>query len=454
VDRRNEVIMDWPGTLRGSVIKSRLPVVLSLVLALGSLLFSVAQSETLTLREGLAMATRDNRLVEIRRREERMSRSDTAVARSKMLPTVDIAYGQTILEHQPGVVFGDQSAPTAEKSFNSYQVIIRQLIYDFGATDAFYNAAKLTEETRKLETRRTKNGVALDFTVLYLDALLADKLVAVAKKEAATLEAHLRVATALLNEGVITKNDALQAGVRLADSRQRLLAAENARKISEAALNNLLTRPLGGAIDVVEPPRPSSAVLWGEEAEAAAENERPELQELDVALRIVVHEETARRSEYFPKVYGQASYDYTRNKYVTHDSNAGISVSAKMNLFNGGSTRAEMQKLEVVRSRLRIERQRLFDDIKLELRRHFLDMTNARQRVTVAQSAISQAEENLRITRVKYAEGLGIATDVTDAITLRALSETNHYRALYDGYRSEAQYLHAMGRNLEEMYGE
>ena len=82
-----------------------------------------------------------------------------------------------------------------------------------------------------------------------------------------------------------------------------------------------------------------------------------------------------------------------------------------------------------------------------------LDAVNASEAIRVAAGAISQAEENLRITRLKYDEGTGIARDVTDAIALRTLSDTNYYRALYDYYRSEAGYLYALGKNLKDEYG-
>jgi len=124
-----------------------------------------------------------------------------------------------------------------------------------------------------------------------------------------------------------------------------------------------------------------------------------------------------------------------------------------INLWSGGSTSAAIQKVEIARSRLAVERRKLADDIDLELEKYHLDAVNASEAIRVAAGAISQAEENLRITRLKYDEGTGIARDVTDAIALRTLSDTNYYRALYDYYRSEAGYLYALGKNLKDEYG-
>ena len=98
------------------------------------------------------------------------------------------------------------------------------------------------------------------------------------------------------------------------------------------------------------------------------------------------------------------------------------------------------------------QKSKLGEDIHLELEKYYLDVTNAAERLSVTKSAIAQAEENLRINKSKYAEGVGVATDVTDAIALLTLAKTNYYRSLYDYYRSEAGYMYATGKDLREAY--
>jgi outer membrane protein TolC len=203
---------------------------------------------------------------------------------------------------------------------------------------------------------------------------------------------------------------------------------------------------------VVEVTRPYNELPPYDGAAATAEKQRPEVRIVDATIKALGYEETARRSEYWPKFLAQGQYDYTKNKYLTYENNAGITFLMNLNLFNGGSTRAEVEKVRTAQSRLRIERRKLVEDIGLELEKYYLDAANAREAIKVAQGALSQAEENLRITRVKYAEGTGIARDVTDAIALRSLSETNYYRAVYDYYRSEVGYLYALGENLKNEY--
>jgi outer membrane protein TolC len=417
-----------------------------------SLMPTPARPEPLTLLDGLRIVTEENRIVRIKQEEEKISHADTLVARSRLLPSINASYGQTFLENQPGLRAGNLVAETGERSFYAYQLVIQQILYDFGGVNSLYQAAKLMEDTKRLDTTRTRNDVALAFSMLYFDVLESEKMITVAEREIESLASHAQVARELLKSGLITRNDLLQAEVRLADARRKLLNAQNMRKINGARVNSMLTRPLGSPLEVVEVIRPYSEPPAYEGAAEVAEKRRPELQIADAALKALRYEETARKSEYFPKFLAQGERDYTKNKYLTYEENMGISLLMSLNLWSGGSTSAAVQKVQLAQSRLAVERRKLADDIDLELEKYHLDAVNASEAIRVAEGAISQAEENLRITRLKFAEGTGIARDVTDAIALRALSETNYYRALYDYYRGEAGYLYALGNNLKDEY--
>lgn len=79
-------------------------------------------------------------------------------------------------------------------------------------------------------------------------------------------------------------------------------------------------------------------------------------------------------------------------------------------------------------------------------------MENAREKIQVTKDAVSQAEENLRINKIRYKEGIGTATDVLDAITLLTTAETNYYRAVYDFRRAQAGLMYATGSDLISSY--
>jgi outer membrane protein len=429
-------------------------LIVFLILIFSFIYASIAYADVLTLPDGLRLVTEENRLVKITLREEAVSEADTLLARSRMLPNINASLTQTFLTYQPEVIFGPQSVPMSEKNFLSYSLSIQQTLYDFKGDASRYESSKLILETKKIDTKRIRNLVSLDFTLIYFDILESEKMVIVAEKEVQRLESHLRDAKNLYDEGVITKNDLFQAEVRLSDVKQRLMAVRNLRAINASRLNSVLARPLKTDVQVMDVKEtPSDGLnLDMEKAWELAESQRPEIQIVDTTLKSLDIEEAAKRSEYYPRFFLQGGYDFTENRYQVHEGNWSLTAGINLNLFSGGSTKAEVLKIKQQRLKLFGQRDKLIDEVKLEVEKYILDLKTAREKITVTKDAVGQAEENLRINRVRYGEGVGTATEVLDAVTLLTIAETNLYKSLYDFRRAEAGFIYSIGKDLSEVY--
>ena len=415
---------------------------------------AAAYSEVLTLSEGLKLVTANNRTIKMSQHEENMSEADTLIALSRMLPEVNASGSHTSLAHQPTAIFGSQQVPISEKNYLAYSLSIQQTLYDFRKNASRYEASKKLLNAKKMDAARTRNLVAIDFVLVYLDLLEAENLVKVSEKEVLQLESHLHNAKSLYEEGVITKNDLLQAEVKISDARQRLLTAGNLRAVTASQLNSILVRTLTADMqveDVRESPARFVETDMGRAWEIA-EKQRPEILIAEETLKALDLERRATEAEFFPRLFVQGGYDFTENRYQVYEGNWSVTLGLGINLFQGGLTRAELKKNESQRLRLVEEKNKLIDDIRLEVEKYLLNVKTAKERVAVTKDAVQQAEENLRINRVKYEEGAGTATDVLDAVTLLTVAETNNYKSVYDLRRSEAAVLYAIGTDLSEVY--
>lgn len=412
-----------------------------------------AARAVLTISEGLKAATERNRVLRIASMEAEVSLEDTRVARSRLYPKVDASLNETFLAYQPGVSFGDIKAHTAEKTSLAYEITVRQTLYHFGANSSLYEASKNSLEAQRLTVELVRNQIALDFIVAYLDLLEADNSIVLAEKEVERLESHLSDAKNLYAEGVITKNDLLQAEVRLSDARQRLLSARNRRDIVAARVNSILARPLDTRVEVsdIEEPTPLQQTDL-QAAWEAAEQRRVELKVLDEQMRAAGFEEARRRAEYFPEFFAEGGYSYTENRFLLREDNWSLVVGLSLNLFSGGSTRAEVAKARLRQEQLRQQRDKLLEDIRLEVQSNYLDAENARERIGMTKDAVNQAEENLRINRTRYEEGVGTATEVIDAVALLTTAETNYLKAVYELRRARARLTYSVGLDMVSAY--
>jgi outer membrane protein TolC len=70
--------------------------------------------------------------------------------------------------------------------------------------------------------------------------------------------------------------------------------------------------------------------------------------------------------------------------------------------------------------------------VRLETRQAEADLQAARERVTVTEDAVAQADESLRIIRNRYSNGLATVTDLLRSETALVEAKTRRLAALYD----------------------
>jgi outer membrane protein TolC len=411
-------------------------------------------STKVTLAEGLKIVTAESHVVKVAEQDEAIAEADSLITRARLLPSVNASGSYTSLANQPTAVYLGQAIPTSDRYYKSYGINIRQVLFDFRGNLSRYEASRMLLEAQKLNTASIRNVIALEFTIGFYDFLESQRLVEVAGKEVESVEAHLKNAQNLYGAGVITKNDLLQAQVRLSDARQRLLSAKNTQSIRASRLNKLLLRPLYWQVHAIERQQEISAPgsLDIDKAWQTALAGRPEIQIVDKTLQSLDLENVSKKSEFLPKLFVRGSYDYMENTYSLHDDNWSLILGIDVNLFEGGSSLADLKKTKYRKSRLAEQRAKLVDEIKIEVQRYILDLQDAYERIQVTRDAASQAQENLRINKERYDEGVGTATEVLDAVTLLTTAEANYIRSVYDYRKAEAATHYAAGEDLLQVY--
>jgi outer membrane protein TolC len=407
----------------------------------------------LTLEEGLKIVADTGRDAKIARSHEDAARGNVWLSQSGLLPRIDVYANQTWLQYQPTVVSPVGKLPTSNDKYYTYGLSATQLLYDFGKTFSLIDATKYALKGKEIETQRAQNRASLDFIIAYYDLLEAEKLLQVAQEDVGRYEAHKKDTDARYKAGVVTRNEELEADVKLADSRQRLLLADNARSIRASRLNSLLLRSLNEPVQPEEVTKIPSEGITLEQAWVTAEEESPEIKVIDAGIMSQEASIKSVRSEYFPILFLQGGYQYQENQYVVHQDNWSLIAGVSINLSSGGATSAKIATGKAELQSLRITRDKIFDAVRLDVKNAHLDLLSSSQRIEVMKTSVAQAEENLRLQRLRYQAGVGTAIEVLDAVTLLSTSQTNWWRARYDFERAEAGLLYSMGKELMTTYG-
>jgi outer membrane protein len=120
-------------------------------------------------------------------------------------------------------------------------------------------------------------------------------------------------------------------------------------------------------------------------------------------------------------------------------------------LFDGGIIAAEVAREKNELVKLKEEERGLNLAVEKEVKDAFLALENARSRITVAESAVVSAKENLRVEVLKYRVGAATNTDVIDAQTVLQRGETDLCQTRFDRDTAVAALKRAVGQGADSL---
>lgn len=338
------------------------------------------------------------------------------------------AFGFRITSPIPGF-----SIPTFVGPFTTVdaRVSATQSIFDFSSIRR-YQASKTQVSAAKSDVGGAGEQVAAQVSRAYLAAIRAEADVATANANIALSEAVLKQAENQKAAGTGTGIEITRARVQLANDRQRLLVAENARR--SAGLQLLRAMNLRLDTELVLTDRleylPVDAVTL-EDARALALKQRQDLeaqQEREAGARLSA---SATKLERLPSVAAFGDYGTNGTGLTTALPTRTYGVSVRLPLFDGG--RRDARRAESA-SQYRSEKLRtgdLKEQIELDVRLALDALHSADEQVKVAKEGLDLAESELTQARRRYEAGVAVTVEVTDAQTRLERARDNQTNALY-----------------------
>jgi len=412
-----------------------------------------AEPSILSLDDAIVFAQRHSpRLRSARAAIERATGREQA-AFAPLLPEVDLLAqsGITSNNQGPGALgptgFLIPTSSSGNRRYVQEELQLLWTIYDFGLRAGRYQEAAARARIAAFQLVRADQTVQFDVAAAYLNVLLARASVRVQEDAIRDAEATLKDARSRLEGGVADPNDVLRAEVQLSESRDAFVSARQAELVAVAQLNNVMGRnaALPLRIENLEPPPPEARPSLADSLAIAAA-ERPEV---DFAREAVVAAQeglVAAKAAFFPRVYVRASTGRVDAVNVLNGWQAGAGLHIDMPLYTGGQLRGDLRTAEGELAAALADAQTILDGISLDVSRAFYTEVAGRQRLELSRTAVVQAEENLRLVRVKYRNGDATPTDIVDAETALTRSQQRFNSAFYTYLDALASLDYAVGR--------
>jgi outer membrane protein len=306
-----------------------------------------------------------------------------------------------------------------------------QTVFDFASIRRF-QASKSGVAAAKSDVANVSDTVAAQVARAYLTAVKGDADVEAAQANVGLAQAVVKQAEDQKAAGTGTGIEITRAKVQLANDRQRLLEAQNARRSAHLRLLRAMGMRLDTELQLTDKLAyvPVDAVTL-EVARAQAIKERPDYkaqQEREDTARLSA---SATKLERLPSVQAFADYGSIGSGFDNALPTRTYGIALRVPIFDGG--RRDARRAESA-SQYRAEKVRtndLKEQIELDVRLALDELRSAEEQVQVANEGLELAGNEVAQARRRYDAGVAVSLEVTDAQTRLERARDNQTSALY-----------------------
>jgi outer membrane protein TolC len=408
---------------------------------------TAAAQAPLSLQQAVSMALEKNPQRKMAVADQHAAEAGVKEARSGLLPRLGFTESAT-RGNDPVYVFGTRlrqerftvadfalnrlNTPTPIGNFSS------RFSGNWNLFDSFANVksvarAKDLQQAAGHQLERADQETIFRVVQAYLGLLLAQKQQDVAEQSVKTAQSILERSRARYESGVVVQSDLLSAQVRLAGRQEELIRARNNVAFAAAQLDTAMGVPpdtefqLSQALSQSTLPQAALADL-----EKRALVARPDLKQIEAQQMAQEKSVSMARSAFGPRLNAFGGWETDSATLSQVQGNNWVAgVELQLDLFQGGAKKAQLTREKALQERIAAARQAADDQVRLEVRRAYYDFDSARQQVGVAQAAVGQAEESMRINQNRYDAGI---TTITDLLTIEEAmrrAQTDYWEAMY-----------------------
>ena len=306
-------------------------------------------------------------------------------------------------------------------------------VYDSGQTWYGWRQAKLGSQAAGLALKRVKQQVIARTVKAYAGLLLSQENEAIIRQTLATARSHLKMVQSRYESGFVVKSDLLRARVHIAALEQQQLQAESQVQVAAAFLNAAMGVPIGGRYELI-----SDLTVYAEDKQLLEDwikqalSERPELQLLENLEDIAQSEVAKSRSARLPSLYLVGNYEWNTEDFSEWGDNYSLGAVVNVNLFTGYRLSAKIVQAKAELKQVSANKAHLERGIRVQTRQAFLWAQSAQKQIQVAEAAVAQAEEALRIVKNRYDSGLFTIVALLDAELALQQARTNRFKSIHD----------------------
>ena len=319
------------------------------------------------------------------------------------------------------------------------------------STFASISGAGHSRAASEASLEATRRGVVLGVRSAYYTLLKSVQLMEVQREALDLAKEQLRKTESLFDLGSASRSDLLKAQVQVAQEELAVITAEKTAATARAALCYAIGIDVTTEIEAVDPPAGDadevSLEFDIEEAVARRPDIRAEEESLTAARRSLFAAKAAR----WPDLSLGVQYSRQQDTFdeffdgMSDEYGRSVSVSLSLPIFDGLSTTAGIARAKAaLRSQeLALRDAKLSAAYDIETAR--LSVVEQRSRVTAAETALANAEEDLKVSEERFRLRSASMLELIDARVAYSRARADLVQARYDRESAMAELKTALG---------
>jgi outer membrane protein TolC len=430
-------------------------VLLLVPLALG------AQRKPLSLEEAVAAGLERSPGLRASQAEVESRAAESRALAAGRLPALRLGGGYTRLSEVPDfqvtLPVSPEPITVSQSYFNNFNLKlgVQQPVFTGLRLEAGGRSARLLEAAAGQDLEQDRAELVFAVKNAYWGLARAREFEKVVEENVRQVAEHLKDVRAFFDQGLVTKNDVLRAELELSNAEILRIDARDAAELALTALDSLIGLPLATDVELTTTAASQASRIPadspGPSPVDGALSRRPDLKAADLRIKASEWGIKAARSGYYPQVFLTGNYYYLRPnpRYLPSlDKFKGtwdLGVSVSFDLWDWGQTRSRAEQARARLAQAESARKLLEDHVTLEVTQCRLALSRAKEKARVAGQAVGLAEENFRVSRERFRQGVALSADVLDAEVALLRTRLNKTQADIDLVLAQARLEKALG---------
>ena len=330
----------------------------------------------------------------------------------------------------------------------SVGVMLEQPVYMGGKVRSAFKMASIGKEMAELNVHSSRAQVLTESDEAYWQYVRVKEQLKSAEKYLEVVSELVKNVTDAIETGMASQNDLLKAQVKQNEAELLVSKANNGVALSRMNLCRVIGVDLYSQVDVNDSLCAESTLNlldMGNDITA-----RPEYNLLEKQVELKSKEVALTRADFLPQLGVSASYAYGDGISLNAESDGVASFAAvaslKIPIYHWGEGRNKVKAVKAEQEMARLQQEELSQMMQLEVAKTRFNVEDAAARVKMTEKSLSQAEENLQVSRNRYEVGMETITNYMEAQAQWQKAWSDAIDARAELRLSETYYLKATGK--------